>query len=308
VALAPTAWTTVGAVWAIAVLNGLKWPVVESYMAAGRSPAAVSRSVGSFNMAWSLAVPLSLAVAGPMIASGPSVMFGVAAVLSLAALPLTAWIPARPDHSPAVGVGQGAPGRLEAANLLALVRAARRLLFASYTLLWVFAAIIPHVLATAGLGVRLGAGLSGVLDLVRFLTFAVLQATVAWHGRRSLLIAAACLLPLGFALVLTARVPLLVLGEVLFGVSAGVVYASALVYALVLRRGAVDAGGRHEAFIGLGFAAGPGVALLGARLLPGLPPSVGMAAGALALACVTGLAAVWPLVRGFTPLVPPPPD
>jgi predicted MFS family arabinose efflux permease len=50
-------------------LNGLKWPVVESFISAGQSPLATARTVGKFNMSWASAVPLALVAAGPMIHS-----------------------------------------------------------------------------------------------------------------------------------------------------------------------------------------------------------------------------------------------
>jgi len=58
--------------------------------------------------------------------------------------------------------------------------------------------------------------------------------------------------------VLFARhLPLALVGELLLGLAAGFAYYSALYYALVVKNASVDAGGAHEALIGLGYAHGP---------------------------------------------------
>ena len=80
-AAASTPATVVAGTIALGGLYGLKWPVIESYMLAGDTPAQAVRSVGRFSMAWSIAVPLGLAAAGPLIDAGRAWLF-VAAVLS----------------------------------------------------------------------------------------------------------------------------------------------------------------------------------------------------------------------------------
>jgi hypothetical protein len=48
-------------------LNGMMWPIVESYISAGRAPLAASRAIGKFNIAWSVPVPLAVWSSGPII-------------------------------------------------------------------------------------------------------------------------------------------------------------------------------------------------------------------------------------------------
>jgi len=55
-------------------------------------------------------------------------------------------------------------------------------------------------------------------------------------------------------------------GSVLMGLAAGASYYASLYYAMVVENASVDAGGTHEGIIGLAFAAGPAVGLLGATL------------------------------------------
>jgi hypothetical protein len=49
----------------------------------------------------------------------------------------------------------------------------------------------------------------------------------------------------------------LVAGLGLFGIGMGTIYCSALYYAMSVGKAEVDAGGKHEALIGLGYGAGP---------------------------------------------------
>ena len=94
-------------------------------------------------------------------------------------------------------------------------------------------------------------------------------------------------LPAGFLLILLGNsLPLLILGEVIFGIAAGFAYTSALYYALVAANASVDAGGAHEGLIGLGIAAGPLSGLAG-QLMVAAPGVAGGIAPATALAFST---------------------
>lgn len=96
--------------------------------------------------------------------------------------------------------------------------------------------------------------------------------------------------PLGFALAYYGGSLAWVLaGELLFGLASGLAYYAALYYAMALQRGAVEAGGGHEGLIGLGFAAGPGLALLGGALGWGAAGAV-PALAVLVVACAAGRA------------------
>jgi hypothetical protein len=55
----------------------------------------------------------------------------------------------------------------------------------------------------------------------------------------------------------------LVAGLVAIGIGHGLLYYSALYYAMRLERADIDAGGTHEALIGVGYVVGPGAALAG---------------------------------------------
>jgi len=262
----------VAALALIAFLQGSMWPIFESYMSAGETPERLGRVLGRYNIGWALSVAPALALAGPLIASGsPRLLFVVAAGLySLVWLSLRAY-PERPLHLEA-----GHAARPSAAVLLryrGLLKASRFAMLLSYTLLYVLAPLMPEIMKGVGFGVAGAARASSLLDVARLASFLALFAFSGWHGRRSPIALAIVALPLGFALVLFGRsVPAVIGGEFLFGAAAGFLYTAALYYALVVENASVDAGGAHEALIGLGYALGPSAGLIGTALAHGAGP------------------------------------
>lgn len=254
---------------AIGLLQGLKWPVVESFVSAGRSPAALVSLLGKFNVSWALSVPTALVAAGPIIASGrPALFFESAAILNVVAIGLCWPLDARPVH-----LDDDHPERPDAfvlARAERLLVSARWSMLSSYTLLFLLAPLLPETLRQLDLEVTTATAWASVLDVGRLLCFAVAGFFTAWRGRSGLLIASAVALPLSFALVLGApSLPLLAVGEMIFGVASGFCYSAALYYALLVKNAAVDAGGAHEGLIGLGFALGPLSGLVGTALAGG---------------------------------------
>ena len=254
----------------IGLIQGLKWPLVESFISAGRSPGELVRLLGQFNVSWALSVPAALVAAGPIIASGrPESFFESAALINVIAIVLCLPLPARPAH-----LDDDHPARPDAR---ALARASRLLLSArwsmlsSYTLLFLLAPLMPETLRRLELGVATATAWVALLDVARVVCFAAAGLFTAWRGRSALLLVSAVTLPLAFSLVLGApNLPVLALGEVLFGLASGFVYSAALYYALLVKNATVDAGGAHEGLIGLGFALGPLAGLTGSALQRGV--------------------------------------
>ena len=64
-------------------LNGFKWPIVESYVSAGRHQKDMSKALGWFNISWALSVPIAMAVSGWIIEQMPIVLFIIGAVINI---------------------------------------------------------------------------------------------------------------------------------------------------------------------------------------------------------------------------------
>jgi MFS family permease len=293
----PAAWLVVAMNTLLGTLMGLMWPLVESYIGAGHTPADQAAAVGRFNLAWASSIPLALAAAGPLIGFWSPGLFAAAAALNLASLVLAWRLDRRPAHLPLDHPERPTPAAM--VRYRALLTSSRWLMMASYSLMWTLAPLLPLVFANLKVGVGPATAMSGLLDVFRFLTFLGLQVYVGWHSRGWPIVAAMLFLPAGFFMALFGpNVPAVLAGELLFGIGAGAVYYGALYYALVVKNAAVEAGGVHEGIVGGGFVIGPLAGLVGNRLTRVLGgPLAGMLAGMgpVILACSAG--AIWFLAK-----------
>jgi hypothetical protein len=298
--------TTIGLALVFSVvqfLQGAMWPLFESYMSAGETPQSLGPALGRYNIGWALSVPSSLALAGPLIASGsPRSLFVVAAALYVVVALSSLSYPARPSHLDAGHAARPDARTLE--RFRALLVSSRFAMLGSYTLLYVLAPLMPEIMQRVGFSTAAAARASSIIDIARLSCFIGLFAYSGWHGRKLPVLLAIGALPLGFALVLfgpsmVAVVP----GELLFGAAMGFLYTAALYYAQIVQNASVDAGGAHEALIGLGYVLGPGAGLIGSALAhgegPGTPAYVrGMSIACFPLVLACSLGALWPLIRG----------
>jgi hypothetical protein len=295
-ALAPGGWWLPAAFGAIGALEGAKWPIVESYVAAGLEPDAQRRAVGHFNVSWALAVPLALAASGPLIGSGePAALFWLAAGCNVLAVLLLARFPARIQHLAASHPSRPLGAAL--ARYRALLRASRWSMLSSYALLFLLAPLLPEVFRRLGQSVERATLWASCMDAVRVITFAALALLPGWHGLRLPIVLSAIGLPLGFgAIAFGGSLATVLLGELAFGVLAGVSYYAALYYALVVQNAAVDAGGEHEGLIGVGLVIGPALGLIGHGLARvGGTHQLGIVAAALPFV----LGCWWGALRSF---------
>jgi len=301
-AAVPAASFLVVALSAIAFLQGAMWPIFESYMSAGETPRNLGRVLSRYNISWALSVPLSLALSGYLIASGTprSLFVAAASLFGLVALACRAF-PARPAHLEANHIER--PDAALLRSYRPLLRASRLAMLLSYALMYVLAPLMPEIMRGVGLDTASAASASSLLDVARLACFVALFAFSGWHARRLPIFLAVAALPVGFALVLLgSRISLVIAGEVLFGAAAGFLYTAALYYAQVVQNASVDAGGAHEALIGLGYALGPGAGLIGTAIAQGAGPgsagyTQGMSMATLPLIAVCSCAALWQLLR-----------
>jgi Major Facilitator Superfamily len=305
----PAAWVLVSCVLGTALVQGVKWPVIESYVSAGRAPKQLLPILGRYNVTWATACFVAVGVTGAIVGAGaPSLFFWLPALLNVGAIALARRLPEHPLHLDHGHPARPAPGEL--ARMRALLGSARWSMICSYALLFVLAPLMPSLLAGLKLPVALATPVASVLDGVRVLTFGALGAFAGWHGRRAPLWLTLVALPAGFLLiVLGGSLPLVLAGEIVFGVAAGFAYTAALYYALVTENGSVDAGGAHEGLIGLGFGLGPLSALAG-QLLVGKPlplsPSSGLLSSVAALTLATLPIMTVCFVLALRPLFRPP--
>jgi hypothetical protein len=287
-------------------LRGLKWPLLESYVSAGRTPHEVLPALARYNVSWALAMPLAVGAAGPIISSPwPFLLFAIPAGINVVSLLLVRSFPARPAYLDHAHPERPAPAVLE--RYRDLMISARWSLLAAYGLLFLLAPLMPEIFQRLALPIALATPAAALYDVVRVTSFIVLgRMGAAWRGRALPLAVSALLLPAGFWAVLSASsLGTVLFGELVFGGASGFVYTASLYYALVVKNAAVDAGGAHEGLIGLGLGLGPlagivGYALTEQRIIAG-GGAFGSFAGALigifplVFVCVAG--SLWPMPR-----------
>jgi len=255
----------VGALGGVAC-SSMVWPVVESYLTAGRHGPDMRFALGGFNMAWSLATMVPLVLMPVLARSDSRLSLAMGAGFNAVAVAVAGRLPAHP-RAHQTEAGHAALGR----EYPALLRSASWLLPASYVISSALSPVLPQRIAEVTGSLRGAGPLAATWMLARFAALAVMWRLPIWHGRWATLGGAAAGLLLGLGLVLLATDALtLGAGLALFGLGMGTTYAAAVYYSMSLGHAAVDAGGNFEALIGLGYCGGP---LLGLAASLGAGPA-----------------------------------
>jgi len=268
--------------------NGVQWPIVESYVTAGRHGPEMRSATGWFNLVWSATIAPSMIVVGALLGH-ISWMFGLIATGHAATVWLVARMARQPDHhDPELAADHTGP---EYGRLLV---SARIILPLSYVLDCSFAPLMPTRWESLGIANNIGSMLTSVWQFSRVGAFLWMFFAGAWHGRWGVLLLSWVLLAAGFGLILLGTTPTLVIaGLLLYGVGQGTVYYAALYYGMAVGHAKVDSGGMHEALIGLGYTVGPMLALLGRGTIGG---TVGVTSVVGSLLVLGGAGAIWPYV------------
>jgi len=291
----PGSVTIVVANAALGLCNGMKWPVLESYFTAGRTPAATARAVGRFSLSWVTAAPVGLLAAGPLIDWNVWSLFAAAVLVNSVTLILMRRLERRPVH-----LADDHPDRPTEAGLArcrALLASSRCSMVTNCSLMAILGALMPRVFADLGLSVPAATALAALMELVRGATFLGLHRYTFWHDRRGPLVAIVAALPAGFVLVLLGHgVATVVAGEVIFGMAAGMTYYASLYYSMVVENASVEGGGVHEGLIGMGGVVGPVSGMAGPPAT-GLGPTAGVVAGVGPLVAASSAGALWFLAK-----------
>jgi hypothetical protein len=231
---------------------GALWPLLEGSLSVGKGGAELHQAIGRFNLTWALTLAPGLALVG--VHPGLALVSVVGTHLLI--IGLAPRIQAHPHP-----VASSHP------EWKALLKAARILLPLSYVLLDTLSPLLPGIWGRLGVEASLGAAGSTTWMLARLGSFAVLAQTHRWHGNWGFLWIGAGLLCMGFTAAVLAPLPeVLIAGLAIFGVGQGMIYYAALYYGMETGAGEVEAGGWHEAVIGLGYLGGPFLALMGMGL------------------------------------------
>ena len=229
------------------------WPIVESYLVAGRHGPDMRRAIGWWNLSWMIAVAGVMFAMAPMMERHASMVIVALGGMNLLAICVLPWYGKNPGVHEVEKVREHVPPSYKK-----LLRGVRVLLPMSYVINGVFAPLLPYVLMNLAVDIFWQTPLTAIWMVARVVVTVVMGISGAWHGKWSVLWIAVGAMALGFVGILGASsLPTLIIGLILFGSGMGVTYYAALYYAMSVGQAEVDAGGTHEALIGSGYMVGP---------------------------------------------------
>jgi len=243
-----------GAVYA--TLTGGLWPIIESYVSGGRRGKDLRRAIGAFNLVWASAVAAAYWGMTPFLSDNPLGVIAALGLVHLVCIPLAIAAPREPARH-LEDVHEPHP-----ANYYDLLVTFRWLLVLCFILLYVVTPILPTQLEGLDVGEAWATPLASIWMICRVLMFLLMQQWEGWHGRwRTPLWTGGALIGGAAVIIVAPSIPVMIAGLTLFGVGAGGVYCGALYYAMEVGAAEVEAGGKHEAVIGAGYAIGPLIGL-----------------------------------------------
>lgn len=279
-------WTSaIGVTLAASIL----WPLMESYLTAGRHGHAMRSAIGWFNITWTIAVCIPMLLMAPILEHHAKWAIGGLAVINLLGLLPLFLFTRQPGHHDAELSAEHVQNEYPL-----LLRSARVLLPLSYLLMSAMTPILPYRLSEIGVEVAWETPASSTWMIVRVLALAIMWRLPFWHGRWGALVLGAGAMTGGFGMVVLApNIHIMLAGFVIYGIGMGVIYYAALYYGMAVGRAAIEAGGKHEALIGAGYGSGPLAGLVGTALGGGAQ-IVAIVWGTMALGA---LPAILPYVR-----------
>ena len=263
-------FTTSGSPWIIWSAGGvagfcsaLLWPIVESYLVAGRHGPEMRRAIGWWNLVWMCSVAGVMLAMAPLMENHASMVIvglGGMNIIAICVLPL---FPKKPPCYEATRAKEHVPKSYKG-----LLKGARVLL-PSYVINGLLSPLLPFILTGIAIDIFWQTPVVAIWMVTRVIATSIMWKTGSWHGKWSTLWLAFGAISSGFVFIMAASgLPLLIVGLTLLGSGMGVTYYIALYYALSVGDAQVDAGGKHEAFIGGGYMVGPILGLASLQLAP----------------------------------------
>ncbi len=284
-------FSSVATLWICAVtmnaFGALQWPIVQHYLVSGRHGASMRNAIGWWNASWMLATAIGLALTGPLEGAG-LLLYAIPSMLPimLVAMCFLPAFPARPAHHDPDASAAHVP-----ASYAPLLRSARVLHPMGYLVIGALSPVLPYLFAGLSVSDAWRAPISSTWHIARLVAVLCLWQTTFWHGRGGTLLVAGILLSGGFALAAwSSSETMLVIGLAALGLGQGAIYYNAIYYAMAIGSAQVDAGGTHEALVGIGYLTGPLLGLLAAGAGAGTPVFIALVLGVL---CIAGTYAGW---------------
>jgi MFS family permease len=251
---------------AYAGFSAAQWPLLESLISVGATPAQMSRRISTYNLVWSGTGAATVASCGLILANWPQAIFLIAAAAHVIGCAMLLRIYRQTPHPHA----QLRPDP----DLIPLRTMAKRLsriaLPATFAVIYAMGAIMPTLPVIRAEPAEIGTLLAGVWMIARWFTFLALGATIWWQTRpRALLIAAIILLVAFLGTTLIPSMLSMIAWQIVLGAVMGLIYSASLYFGMVLSDGSTAQNAYHEALIGVGAVLGPSCGALAATIHPG---------------------------------------
>ena len=267
------------------------WPALETLISE-RSGALLPKMVGIYNVTWAGGAAVGYFTAGMLIEKlGMLSLFWLPlglTVLELALLPFAARLMKRENDRPCQQeILAPAVCEADAKKFLRMAWIANPF---SYVAINTVIPLIPSLAEKLSLSTGMAGIVCSFWMFARLAAFAAFWRWTGWHYRFSWLSGSFLLMIVCFfGLLMSPSIGLLLVAQVGFGLSIGLIYYSSLYYSMNVTENQGSNAGLHEAMIGVGLFIGPAV---GAATIYLVPAAIGIGAwsvGGLLCAGFSGL-------------------
>ncbi len=290
------------AVWTIGVC--FTWPTLEALVSEKETPAGLRQMVGLYNLVWAGSSAVAYFIGGTLFEKlGAKSLFLLPAMLHVIQLAMTFWLEHRatpagqPPCLPAAALEIGP--RPEAVSPSVSPKTFLRLAWVAnpfaYVAINAAMPVIPELALKLSLSPMYAGFFCSVWFFARFAAFIWLWWWPGWHYRFDLLLGVNILMVISFAaMLLAAPFGVILLAQIFFGLSLGLIYYSSLFYSMDVGETKGEHGGVHESAIGTGIFAGSAV---GAASRHFFPQHAGSSTLAVSGLLVLGIAAILVIKR-----------
>jgi predicted MFS family arabinose efflux permease len=277
------------------------WPTLQSLVSDGETRERMPRLAGIYNVVWSCLSAISYFIGGALLEKlGITALFWIPALIHLGQLAHVFWIENKMKNSRLFASDAASePGETETRNESFHLPSQKK--FLGYALLAnpiAYVAIntvipmIPVVAKRFDLSPTLTGIFCSIWFFVRMGAFILFWLWPGWHYRFGILLTAKIFLIASLlGILLAPQFWILLVAQVLFGLSVGLIYYSSLYYSMHGGNAKSEHGGLHEAMIGLGTFLGASVGVGAKYFFPNVPGVSSWAVSGLLLAGLFGL--IW---------------
>jgi MFS family permease len=278
---APKAQVMVYCLWTAGVC--FIWPALEALIS-DRAGASLPKMVGIYNVTWAAGAATGYFTAGMLIEKlGMESVFWLPfglTIVELALIPCAAILLKKESDSECYEVSTPLAG--DATDTKLFLRMAWIANPFSYVAINTIIPLIPSIAEKLDLSTGMAGIVCSIWMFARLAAFAVFWQWTGWHYRFRWLAGSFILMIVCFFGVLMSQsVGLLLLAQIGFGLSIGLIYYSSLYYSMNVTENQGANAGVHEAMIGTGLFAGPA---FGAAFLYLIPTAAGI--GAWSVGCL----------------------